>query len=274
MSVDPGPGPQARQDKAPLLPGAGRLHARRIAPAAIATALAFAVLVGLGFWQVERMGSKERLLARIEHGLASAPEPLPPESAWPKLPAKTYDYAKVKLTGTFLHDKEFHLQGLLTIEGTRNAPPTTLLGYYVLTPLQLPDGSIVIVNRGFVPPEKLDPGSRPEGQVQGPQTIVGLMRAPQAPGWFTPDDQPAKNLWFSREPAKMAASAGLQRVAPFAVDADATPVPGGLPAGGKTIISFPNNHLQYAITWFALALGLLGVFFAWARQQVKTPFGP
>jgi surfeit locus 1 family protein len=273
VSVDPrtqGPGPQG---KAPLLPGAGRRAARRIAPAAIATALAFAVLGGLGFWQVERMGSKQRLLARIEHGLASAPEPLPPENAWPTLAAKTYDYAKVRLTGTYLHDKEFHLQGLLTIEGSRNAPPTTLLGYYVLTPLQLADGSIVIVNRGFVPPEQLDPATRPEGQVQGPQTVVGLMRAPQAPGLFTPEDQPAKNLWFSREPAKMAAAAGLQRVAPFAVDADATPVPGGLPAGGKTIISFPNNHLQYAITWFALALGLLGVFFAWARQQVKRPFG-
>jgi surfeit locus 1 family protein len=272
MSADPAIEARTPQGKAPILPGGGRGHARRLAPAAIATAVAFAILVGLGFWQVERMGSKQRLMARIEHGLASAPEPLPPESAWPKLPAKTYDYAKVRLTGTYLHDKEFHLQGLLTSETGRNAPPTTLLGYYVLTPLQLPDGAIVIVNRGFVPPEKLDPATRPQGQVQGEQTIVGLMRAPQSQGWFTPDDQPAKNLWFTRDPVKMAASAGLQRVAPFAVDADATAVPGGLPAGGKTIISFPNNHLQYAITWFALAIALLGVFFAWARQQVKKPY--
>ncbi|MFO1147712.1 MAG: SURF1 family protein [Alsobacter sp.] len=274
MSAGSGPGAPARHDKAPLLPGAGSRPVSRLAPAAIATAVIFAILVGLGFWQVERMGSKQRLLARIEHGLASPPAPLPPESDWPRLAAKTYDYAKVTLTGTFLHEKEFHLQGLMTGEGSRTAPPATLLGYYVLTPAQLADGSLVIVNRGFVPPEKLDPASRAEGQVQGPQTIVGLMRAPQGQGWFTPDDQPAKNLWFTRDPAKMAASAGLQRVAPFAVDADATPVPGGLPAGGKTIISFPNNHLQYAITWFALAIALLAVFFAWARQQVKTPRGP
>ena len=96
------------------------------------------------------------------------------------------------------------------------------------------------------------------------------MKAPQAQGWFVPDDEPARNQWFTRDAGKMAAVLGLQRVAPFIVDADATPNPGGLPLGGKTIVAFPNNHLQYAATWFALALGLLGVFFAWSRQQAKS----
>jgi surfeit locus 1 family protein len=266
--------PLAEPAKAGLLPGAGSRPARRIAPAAIATLLAFAVLVGLGFWQIERMGSKQRLMARIERGLASEPEALPPEASWPRLKPKAYDYSKVTLTGRFLHDKEFHVQGLLTTEGSRTTPPTTILGTYVLTPLQVPDGAIVIVNRGFVPPDKADPSTRAQGQVGGEQTVVGLLRAPQSQGWFVPDDEPAKNSWFTRDPARMAAAAGLSRVAPFIVDADATPVPGGLPAGGKTIIAFPNNHLQYALTWFALALGLLAVFLAWARQQVKRPHGP
>lgn len=260
--------------KAGLPPGAGHRPARRIAPAAIAALLAFAALVGLGFWQIERMGSKQRLMARIEHGLASTPEALPPETAWPGLKPKAYEYSKVKLTGRFLHDKEFHVQGLLTSEGSRMAAPTTVLGTYVLTPLQSPDGAIVIVNRGFVPPDKADPATRPQGQVAGERTVAGLMRAPQAQGWFVPDDEPGKNTWFTRDPQRMAAAAGLTRVAPFIVDADATPVPGGLPAGGKTIIAFPNNHLQYALTWFALALGLGAVFFAWARQQVKPPRAP
>jgi surfeit locus 1 family protein len=95
------------------------------------------------------------------------------------------------------------------------------------------------------------------------------MRAPQTRGWFVPNDDPARNTWFTRDPGAMSASAGLTRTAPFLVDADATPVPGGWPRGGTTVVSFPDNHLQYAITWFAIALGLLGVFFTWARQQLR-----
>ena len=214
------------------------------------------------------MGSKQRLLARVEAGSRARPKPLPPEQTWPALKPKAYDYEKVRFTGTFLHDREFHVHGLLTTDSRGNAPPTTLLGFYIVTPMRLEDGSIVLVNRGFVPGERENATTRPEGQLAGQQTITGLMRAPQAQGWFVPDDDPARNQWFTRDPAKMAQALGLPRVAPFLVDADATANPGGLPLGGKTIIAFPNNHLQYAITWFALALGLLGVFFAWARQQV------
>lgn len=264
-------GESAPQPKAPMLPGS-RGRARRLAPAAIATLLAFAVLVGLGFWQVERMGSKQRLLARIDAGLAAPPKPLPPAAEWPRLRPKAYEYEKVRFSGTYLNDKELHLQGLLTTEGKGMAPASTELGFYVITPMRLSDGSVVLVNRGFVPQDKADPATRPAGQLSGEQAVTGLMRAPQSQGWFVPDDDPAKNVWFTRDPAKMAAAAGLTGAAPFTVDADATPVPGGLPVGGKTIIAFPNNHLQYAITWFALALGLLAVFGTWARQQVKKPY--
>jgi surfeit locus 1 family protein len=265
-------GAAAPQPKAPLLPGSRRRHARRLAPAAIATLLAFAVLVGLGFWQHERMGSKQRLLARIEAGLANPPKPLPVAADWPRLHPKIYDYEKVRFSGTYLNDKELHLQGLLTTEGKGMAPASTELGFYVITPMRLADGSVVLVNRGFVPQEKVDPATRQAGQLSGEQTVTGLMRAPQEQGLFVPDDDPAKNVWFTRNPAKMGAAAGLPNAAPFTVDADATPVPGGLPVGGKTIIAFPNNHLQYMFTWFALALSLAAVFGVWVRQQVKKPY--
>jgi surfeit locus 1 family protein len=275
LHSQPTSGEAAPQAKSHPLPGVGRRHWRRIAPAAVATVIAFAILVGLGFWQIERMGSKQRLLARVEAGLAAPPKPLPPESEWASLKPKAYEYDKVRLTGTFLHDQELHVHGLLTRESRGNAPPSTELGFYIVTPMRLQDGSVVLVNRGYVPTGRENPSTRQEGLLAGEQTIIGVMKAPQSQGWFVPDDDPAKNQWFTRDPAKMATALGLPRVAPFIVDADATPVAGGLPVGGKTIMSFPNNHLQYAITWFALALGLLGVFFVWARQQVKGPMeGP
>jgi surfeit locus 1 family protein len=237
---------------------------RRLLLPGFFTLLGVAILAGLGFWQIERMGSKHRLMARVEKELSGAPQALPPESEWPAMKPKGYDYRKVRVQGRFLHDKEFHLLGLLD----RPPPAQTLLGTYVLTPLVLDNGSILIVNRGFVPAEKADPATRREGQVEGVQTVTGLLRSPEVRGWFIPDDVPAKNSWFARDPQAMARHAGLARVAPFVLEADATPVPGGLPLGGNTRVAFTDNHLQYALTWFAIALCLIGVFVVFARQQI------
>ena len=152
------------QCEKPAPGGVGREVWRRIVPAAIATLIAFSILVGLGFWQIERMGSKQRLLARVDAGLAAPPKPLPPEAVWPELKPKAYDYEKVRLSGTFLHDREFHVHGLLTSESRGNAPPSTLLGFYIVTPLQLADGSRVLVNRGFVPSERGIPQRAPRAR--------------------------------------------------------------------------------------------------------------
>ncbi|WP_293868950.1 SURF1 family protein [uncultured Alsobacter sp.] len=247
---------------------AGRAPLAKLILPGLFTLVGFAILVGLGAWQIERGGAKKRLITRVEQRLQEAPVPLPPEAQWAGLSPKQYEYLRVRLEGEFQHDREFRLHGLLS---GKSAAQSTLQGYYILTPLRLADGSTVIVNRGFVPTELGDPARRAEGQVKGRQTIVGLMRAPQSRGLFVPDDDPAKNSWFTRDPVAMAKSAGLARSAPFLIDADATPVPGGWPKGGNTVVSFPDNHLQYAVTWFAIALGLLAVFFAWARQQLKRP---
>ena len=146
-------------------------------------------------------------------------------------------------------------------------------GYEIVTPLRLDDGGVVFVNRGFVPAEKKDPSSRDApGRSRGKSTVTGLMRRPESRNLFTPPDEPDNNLWFTRDPAALAAHWGLADAAPFSVDADATPNPGGWPKGGATVMTIPNNHLSYALTWFALAATLAAVAgaFVWRRETTAA----
>ncbi|KAA2234104.1 SURF1 family protein [Salinarimonas soli] len=225
---------------------------------------ALAVLLGLGTWQLERLAWKNDLLARIEARAYGEPGAIPPESAWDRFSPEEDEYRRVRLTGTFLHDRETAVHGLMS--ASRGQP---VQGYYILTPLRLPDGAIVVVNRGFVPTERRDPATRPEGQIPGETSVTGLLRRPEERTAFVPENAPAREDWFTRDPAAIAAARGLARVAPFIVDADAAPVPGGLPRGGQTVLRLVNNHLQYALTWYGIALTLLGVFaaFAWRRLR-------
>lgn len=227
---------------------------------AVATVLGCAFLAALGVWQLQRLAWKEGLIAQIETRAKAPPSALPPESQWAQLRPDDYEYRHVELTGVFDNDKEaliFRPAG-----GAARQP-----GYLVLTPLRLASGAYVIVNRGFAPLDRKDPGSRPEGQVKGETHITGLMRQPESRNPFTPADHPETGTYFTRDPALIAAHFGLYPAAPFSIDADAAPVPGGWPQGGATELSFPNNHLSYALTWFGLALALLVVFAAFARQN-------
>jgi surfeit locus 1 family protein len=133
-----------------------------------------------------------------------------------------------------------------------------------MTPARLADGGIVIVNRGFVPDGRQDAKSRPGGQLTGPVDIAGAMRWPDSRHWFTPNDDPAHNLWFTADPASIAAAKGLDAVAPFYVEQETPVPPGGLPEPGRLVVDLPDNHLQYALTWFGLAAVLVGVFVSWA----------
>jgi surfeit locus 1 family protein len=231
------------------------------------TALAFVCLVGLGVWQLERLHEKEVLLARIAERLDHAPVALPAEPEWAALSPSDYDYRKVTLEGQFMHERELHFFSFIGT-GERG---DTIPGYLVFTPLVLDSGATVIVNRGFVPEALKDKTLRAAGLVEGLVSVTGLMRAPEKRGLFTPADNIEKNIYFTRDARILADAVKLPRVAPFTLDADQTPVPGGLPLGGQTIVSVPNNHLQYALTWFALALALLGVFIAFVRKARAQP---
>jgi surfeit locus 1 family protein len=229
-----------------------------------AVAVAFSVLVGLGIWQVERLAWKRDLIARVEARIAAPAEPLPDPSTWPSLRPDDIEYRPVRLAGTFDHDREIHV--FIAIGEPKG--PFGGQGYFVVTPVTLDDGHVVFVNRGFVPLERKDPATRPDGQVTGRVEIEGLMRPPEKATWLSPEPDLGKNVWFVRDPQRMAEGTGVDpaRVAPFTVDARAGLSPGGLPQGGESVVSFPNNHLGYALTWFGLAAVLVGVTIAYGRK--------
>ena len=152
-------------------------------------------------------------------------------------------------------------------------PDVSAPGYWVFTPARLADGSLLIVNRGFVPEGRQDPKSRPDGQISGAVEIVGAMRWPGGRHWFTPNDEPAHNLWFSRDPQAIAAAKGLGPVAPFYVEQETPVPPGGLPHPGKLVVTLPDNHLQYALTWYGLAIVLVVVFATWAFGSGRSERG-
>jgi surfeit locus 1 family protein len=227
----------------------------RLVPTIVAIA-AFLTLLGLGTWQVERLAWKTDLLKTMAEHMAAAPRPLTgPE--W----GNVEDYEKVTLTGHFLHDREFHMLARSVAAGE--------LGYQILTPFMVDGGGTIIVERGFVPTDHRDPGTRLAGQVQGEVSVVGIAHHPHEPTmkWFIPDNRPAENLWLWADLATMAKTGGLGTIAPFVIDADATPNPGGLPVGGQTQVDIPNDHLQYAITWYALAVVLVVMFVLYHRRR-------
>ena len=234
---------------------------RRLRPLlapALVTLVGVAFLCGLGAWQVRRLAWKRHLLATIDSRIHAPPAPLPSEAAWPALRPDDYEYRKVTLTGTFDNAKETPVYGS-TSDG---------VGYYVMTPMHLRAGGTVLVNRGYVPPERKDPATREAGEPRGAVQVTGLMRRPEGRNIFTPADDPAAGQYFTRDPATLAARDGVTDAAPFTVDVDATPNPGGLPRGGTTEIAIPNNHLTYALTWFGTALALVAVFVSFARRRL------
>jgi surfeit locus 1 family protein len=231
--------------------------------------IAFGVLIGLGVWQIERKTWKEGLIADLTERLAAPPQALPPARDWPALDAGRDEYRRVNFTAQFDNANE----ALVFAAAAGFRPDVSDLGpgYWVFTPAKLADGSVVIVNRGFVPGARKDVKTRREGEVSAPVTLAGVMRWPDSRHWFTPADDAAHNLWFTRDPTAIAAAKGLgqgqgpgtSQVAPFYVEQETPVPPGGLPQPGKLMVSLPDNHLQYALTWFGLAAVLAGVFISW-----------
>ncbi|MFN0218757.1 MAG: SURF1 family protein [Hyphomicrobium sp.] len=231
------------------------------------------VLLGLGAWQWQRKAWKEDLIAKIESRKSA--EPLSYDQALER--AKTsgdVEYLRVRVTGIFDHAQERHVY----------APRTTGSGWHVYTLFWPEHGaSLLFINRGWVPEALKDGAKRAEGQVGGTVTVTGLARKAEIKGHFTPENDLKGNRWYSRDldgmrwgsenppsPEKRAALPP-DRYAPFAIDADAEPAnPGGWPKGGVTEIRLFNSHLQYVVTWFGLALTLIGVFIAFARQRLAA----
>lgn len=228
----------------------------------LVTALLVALL-SLGTWQVERLHWKESLLEQIDARRNAEPVAI---TEVEKLNGEGGDeeYLRVQLTGRFDHSRERHF--FATFNGRT--------GFYVYTPLQLHDLRYVLVNRGFVPYELKDPTSRAAGQVDGEVMLTGYFRRQLAakPSWLVPDNDAGKNIFYWKDWGLMVSSVGLQpaQVLPFFIDADENVhVPGGWPQAGVTQFELPNNHLQYAVTWYGLAAALIIVVIAFSRRQNK-----
>ena len=221
------------------------------------SAPAVLLLLGLGSWQIQRLYWKQDLIAQRQVAVSAAPI-----LATGNLEedARGMEFRHVTDEGIFLHDKEIFLGA--TSEAGRQ-------GYQVLTPLLEPGGRIVLVNRGFIPAELKDPAKRAAGQILGTVRVQGLLRLPPAgkPTWFLPDNRPDLNYWFWVDLPAMSAADKLDRVASFYIDTDANPNPGGWPKGGVTRLALPNDHLQYAITWFSLAVALMVIYFLFHRRN-------
>lgn len=198
---------------------------------------------GLGIWQIQRLGWKRDLIARVEARIHAAPVAVPPQAEWSTLDIRAAEYRRVQVHGTFLHDRETLVDAL-----TELGP-----GAWILTPLRTAEG-LILINRGFVPPGQRDPATRAAGQVPGEVTITGLLRAPESDGRILRPNKPAANRWFSRDVIAVARARQLGPVAPFFIDADAASSPPDGPTGGLTVVRFRNAHLVYAATWFGLAL--------------------
>ena len=229
----------------------------RLRPALWPTLISLPILVlalSLGVWQMERREWKRDILDRLTTNQAAAPMPLDDLLRGDPL---RHEYGRVKIAGSFVHDKEFHLAA----RSLKNK-----VGLQVVTPLKTDDGRVVLFDRGWIPSEKKEPSKRAEGQVAGRVELTGIVRRSQIRGRFVPDSVPDKNVWFHVDVPLMRQLAGAPRdpkLDAFFLDADAAPNPGGVPIGGQTRLDIPNDHMQYAITWFLIALALAGVYLAY-----------
>ena len=200
---------------------------------------AVAVLIGLGVWQLERKAWKEGLIATLEQRLDADATGLPPPETWRDLDTAQNEFRRVKFSAEFQHDKE----ALAYTAGSTLRADATGPGYWVFTPARLSDGRVVVVNRGLAPEGRQRPATRAEGQVAGFHEIEGVMRWPEPRNLFTPADDSQRNLWFVRDHQAMAAAKSWGAVAPFYIEQEAPPQPGGLPSVGKVRPNLPNNHL-------------------------------
>lgn len=235
----------------------------RFRPALLATLItlpAVLVMLGLGTWQLQRMSWKGDLMQRVEQRVHAAPVSLPATVSDPS----SWEFRPVTVTGQFLHDKELRLLA---------RPRQGQAGYEIVTPLVREDGGTVLINRGFVPMDKRDAAMRTRGQISGTVTVSGLVRLPQPAGLFQPDNSPGAETWVRAEPAAMGAALNLAGIAPLIVEAVPGQSPGGLPAGIEPRVELPNNHLQYALTWYGLAATLVAIYVLSQRRRGASEKG-
>ena len=232
----------------------------RLLAATLGGLILIGVFLALGLWQVQRLAWKEALIHRVEVSRASPPQTMPAPQDWPQVKRDTHEYQRLLLQGRFDHGRETLVQASTAL-GT---------GWWVITPLQTAEGHWVLVNRGFVDAEHRAPARRdaPEGDV----ALQGLLRISEPDGRLWQHNDARAGRWYSRDVTAIAAARELPgAVAPFFIDASEG-AEGQWPRAGLTVLSFSNNHLLYALTWFALAAMVCGALvFVWRFERRQVP---
>ena len=243
------------------------------------TLIMVAAFVGLGVWQLQRRVEKHALIAMLDTRLGAAPDALPQPSAWPTLTSAKDEFRRVSFTATYPHLPD----AMVYSAGSAVRDDISGPGTWAFLPARLPGGETVVINTGFVANTMQDRGVQDRAVAKlvtgQPVTLTGYIRFPETAGWLTPAENPDKRLWFTRDHLAMAhrlgwgqgnSQAGLE-IAPFYIDLE-TPVPeNGIPKPGPLDVHLPDDHMQYAITWFALAGAVAIAFAVWWRGRRRTP---
>jgi surfeit locus 1 family protein len=237
----------------------GRRPRGGLAVPALFALMALAAFVGLGTWQIQRKAWKEALIDALEQRLSSPAIDLPPPEQWGRLDPAVDEFRRVKFSAAFLPREE----ALVYASGSALRSDVSGPGYWVFAPARPAAGGLIVVNRGFVPEGRQDPSTRMAGDIEGRADLIGVMRWPESAGLFSPSQDAAHNLWFVRDPVAMAISKGWGAVAPFFVELEGPQPPGGLPQAGALRANLRNEHVQYAITWYGLAIVIAVMFVFW-----------
>ena len=240
---------------------------RGVVGLAIITALMVGVLASLGVWQLQRRIEKHALIDALTERLALAPIALPPSSQWSSLTSARDEFRRVSFTATYERKPDAMVYGAGSAVRTDVSGP----GTWAFLPAKLASGETVVVNAGFVQntmQERAQEDRAVAPLVTGkPIDLSGYLRFAEAAAKLTPAADAGKRLWFNRDHIAMARALGWGDVAPFYVDLETPVPPSGTPKPGPLDVHLKDNHLQYAITWFGLALVVLIAFGAWVVQN-------
>jgi surfeit locus 1 family protein len=209
---------------------------------------------------------KHDLIARVDARVHAEPVALPPPGLLDPASARSLEYLRVRLSGVYAGSQTALIRAV-TERGT---------GYWAMTPMHIKDGRTIWINRGFVPAGTSLPAAR-DGVPAGPVDVIGLLRPSEPGGSLLQSNRPQDDRWYSRDLAALSQTKGTGRTAPVFIDVQqehaGRRTGGGIvPVRGLTVIHFPDNHLSYALTWFAMALlSLAGIVVAWRRAGSAAP---
>jgi cytochrome oxidase assembly protein ShyY1 len=248
-----------------MIAGAGRR--RNIAGFGVFTLVMVTLFVGLGIWQLQRRVEKHALIAALTERLAAAPEPLPSPAQWSGLTPARDEFRRVSFAATYGRGPD----AMVYSSGSAVREDISGPGTWAFLPARLPTGETIVINTGFVQNTMQERGQQDRAVARlltrEPVTLSGYIRFPETGGVLTPAENPATRLWFIRDHLAMARALGWGEVAPFYVDLE-QPVPAsGIPKPAALEVHLKDDHLQYAITWFALAGAVMIAFAVWLRGQ-------